>query len=436
MIIVGAGMAGLRAAELLAAAGRKVIILEARDRVGGRVHSLRQPGGRIIEAGAEFMHGLPPSLERLRKQAKVRRLELEQRHVWRKGKSAQAANRLFAQAQSLLEKLPPQGQDQSYAELAAQGWWRQQASADVQLMAREFVEGFNAVGADEISVQSLARQTQASAEIHGDRMFHLEGGYGQLVDTLLASTLRSGATLRCSARVHTIHWQRGRVQVHARAALDQPMPTLRARAVLLTLPLGVLQLAPKAEGGVRFSPPLPAQKRQAIANLRVGPVIRTVLSFNPGGEGLWSRPGVAGANYLHVPRAAFPTLWRSTIPGEGPVVTAWAGGPAADGLKKLSERERLRAALSSLAKALGVAANQLAQQLAAWWIFDWQKDPYARGAYSFAPPGGAKLPQALSKAVDSTLFFAGEATHTGGHTGTVHGALETAERAVEELMAL
>ena len=75
VVVVGAGVAGLRAAERLASAGLRVVVLEGRPRAGGRVHSLREPGWPVIEAGAEFVHGIPPALERLRRQSGARRLE-------------------------------------------------------------------------------------------------------------------------------------------------------------------------------------------------------------------------------------------------------------------------------------------------------------------------------------------------------------------------
>src|SRR5205814_5725005 len=103
--------------------------------------------------------------------------------------------------------------------------------------------------------------------------------------------------------------------------------------------------------------------------------------------------------------------------GEPPVVTAWAGGPAAARLRPLSEGGRLRAALASLARGLGVDRSALLDELAGWRVFDWQGDPFARGAYSFSPPGGLTVPAALAAPVQETLYFAGEATHTQGASG-------------------
>jgi monoamine oxidase len=118
---------------------------------------------------------------------------------------------------------------------------------------------------------------------------------------------------------------------------------------------------------------------------------------------------------------------------EPPVVTAWAGGPAAERLET-SPEARLRSAIASLARGLAVKPARLLDDLAGWRAFDWQTDPFARGAYSFSPPGGLALPQELAAPVDDTLHFAGEATHTGGQIGTVHGALESGARAARAIL--
>jgi monoamine oxidase len=184
---------------------------------------------------------------------------------------------------------------------------------------------------------------------------------------------------------------------------------------------------------VRFTPLLPAEKRTAIDATLVGPVVRVVLRFNRPDGGSWSVGAVRGFNFLHVPGAAFPTYWRSVGPGEPPVVTAWAGGPAAVKLAGRSDEQRLAAALAGLVRGLHTNLRDLVADLGGWKVFDWQSDAFARGAYSYAPAGGLHLPETLAAPVDDVLFFAGEATHPGGHTGTVHGALESAELAVKAI---
>jgi monoamine oxidase len=433
VVVIGAGVAGLHASALLAGRGLRVILLEARQRVGGRLFTVHEPGWPPFEAGAEFVHGKPPLLDRLLRQARLSPIELHARHVLRTRQGLQRADRLFARSGELLEHLPHAGRDRSFDRLRTEPWWRRLAGPDVQRMTRAFVEGFNAAPAGDISVVALAEQAEASAEVEGDRLFHVRGGYGGLVESLLARAARAGVTVRTGAGVRRIVWRTGQVEVHARGALDRRLPVVTARAALITLPLGVLQARPPAPGAVRFAPELPAAKRQAIRRTRVGAVVRVILRFASPDGGHWSAPGVPDFNFLHLDAAPFPTLWRTTDAGRPPVVTAWAGGPPALALHDQPDEARVRAAVTSLARGLGVPPAALLDDLAGWRIFDWQSDPFARGAYSFAPPGGPHLPGQLRASVEETLYFAGEATHEGGHGGTVHGALETAAQAAREL---
>jgi monoamine oxidase len=432
--VLGGGVAGLHAAGLLAERGTRVVLLEARDRLGGRVHTLNDPGFAAIEAGAEFVHGRPRLLERLLARAGLARVEMPARHLL-VARGRHLATGAYARAGALLEALPTAGPDLSYAALERTPPWQRRAPALVRRLARDFVEGFNAAPATGVSVHALALQTRASTAIESDRMFHVRGGYGQLVADLAVRAQRAGAWLRTSACVTHVAWRPGHVEVRARGALAEPLPTLTAARALITLPLGVLKAPARARGAVAFSPALPAEKRAAITATPMGPVVRLVLRFasSEALAGLRATTRGPAATFLHVPGAAFPTYWRATSPDESPVLTAWAGGPPAVALAGQSDEQRLRLALQGLARGLGCRPRQVLDQLAAFHVFDWQEDPFARGAYSYSPPGGLGLPARLAAPVAGTLFFAGEATHAGGQTGTVHGALESAVQAAAAL---
>ena len=428
-------MAGLRAAIALAGAGRQVCLLEGRDRLGGRIDTRHQPGWPPVEAGAEFVHGRPPVIERLRRRLGVHLREHEPEHLLFDGGRLRQDRRLWQQVMALLDHLPQQPPDRSYARLERERWWQRLATPPVRTLARSFVEGFNAADAAAIGVVGLAQQMAASAKIDGDRTFRIVGGYGRLVEALLAEAVGKGVEVRTGAEVTDVRWRPGRVQVQARAALGERLPLLSARAAVIALPLGVLQARPPARAAVRFHPRLPEDKREAITRLGMGPVLRLAMRFGPGVPGV----GRDDFGFLHVVSAPFPTFWR--LPPEesplGPTVIGWAAGPAVRRLSRAGAggEARLRSALASLSRGLQVPANLLRAGLQGWSLFDWQRDPFARGAYSFAPPDGAQLPNQLAAPVANTLFFAGEATHTGGATGTVHGAMETGDRAAKLCMS-
>jgi monoamine oxidase len=124
-------------------------------------------------------------------------------------------------------------------------------------------------------------------------------------------------------------------------------------------------------------------------------------------------------------------VWWTSYPMRSGLVIGWAGGPAAHVLEaepgRLPER-----ATSSLADTFGITRRRLERHLVSLFHHDWSRDPFARGAYSYALVGGSDAATTLARPVRGTLFFAGEATDADGRTGTVHGAIATGYRAATQ----
>src|SRR5688500_13714381 len=115
-------------------------------------------------------------------------------------------------------------------------------------------------------------------------------------------------------------------------------------------------------------------------------------------------------------------------------MVGWAGGPAGLRLAGRDPAEIQNRALAALAKNLGVSRRRISAQVEACWAHDWQNDPFSRGAYSYQLVGGAEATDTLARSLKGTLFFAGEATGTGGSTGTVDGAIGTGRRAARQVI--
>ena len=115
------------------------------------------------------------------------------------------------------------------------------------------------------------------------------------------------------------------------------------------------------------------------------------------------------------------------------MLTAWAGGPKADALAGLAEGDLVARAVDALARMLGRPRRTVASQLRSWKTHDWRSDPWSRGAYASVAAGGTAAQRALSRPVDGTLFFAGEATEPK-ETGTVSGALASGARAARQVL--
>jgi len=445
VIVVGAGVAGLEAARRLRRAGLAVVVVEARARVGGRIDTHR-PGGwpDPVEGGAEFVHGRPPALLRNLAAARARITPMAQRHdSFRRG-AIVSGGAAWEAAQAWLawmEQLPDE--DVAFTSLLHRPLaGRPRLSREARAMLLGFVEGFNAADATRISTRGLKQQMAASDAEQGDRLYRVRDGYDLLPLHLarpLAGPLAVGDGLRLATVVTRIRWRRGAVEVSARAPHGGPLPTLRARAALVTVPLGVLQARPPAPGAVAFDPPLPAAKRTAIDRLAMGNVIKVVVRFRtPFGTGPFAAVP-RDASFLHAPGAPIPTWWRFGRDDDHPCLVGWVAGPAAE---RFAARRsgadvhdaRLRAGLASLARALHVPARALLTAVEDARGFDWAAEPYTRGAYSWIPVGATTSPAALAAPLSGCLFFAGEATDLIGDPGTVQGALATGARAAGEIV--
>jgi monoamine oxidase len=418
VIVLGAGVAGLASARTLAEAGKNVLLLEARDRVGGRVWSVPVEGSELpVEMGAEFVHGLPPELLRLIEEAKLRAYELDGRQICFEDGALTECSR--GDAFAVLEELPEDEPDASFAEwIAAKNINEETAQA-----ATAFVENFNAADARRIGTAALAKQQKVEDAIEGDRSFRVEDGYSALAAYLLKKFEEAGGSLCLSTLVEVVTWQKGNVRVDARSASDAQRMSFGARQCVVTLPLGVLQA-----GSVRFDPE-PEHVMQAAALLAMGSARRITYIFR---ERFWQG---------HVPEMSFlfaeeglPRVWWTPSPHTVPQLTGWVGGPKALDAASGGDEDFARTGLRSLAKMFRMTENELRAFLIGWHTHDWQRDPLTLGAYSYAPKGALHASDAMAEPVDGTLFFAGEHTDTTGHWGTVHGALRSGLRAAEQVL--
>jgi monoamine oxidase len=285
------------------------------------------------------------------------------------------------------------------------------------------VEGYHAAPVERMSAQALAAGDEEIGEA-SHRQHRLAGGYDRLLGWLRAGLDPARVSLRLRARVTDVRWRRGSVRVAARLGTGAAVESFSARAAVVAIPLGVLKAPAEERGGIRFTPDV-ARHRAALAGLDTGAVVKVVLRLH---ERVWPDE----ADFLHDARAPFPTWW-SCAPLQAPVVTAWAGGPAAAALAGRSEREIVEVAVATLASLLGERTARLARKVEAWAWHDWQADPLSRGAYAYVRVGGTAAQRALARPAEDTLFFAGEAT-AAEQTGTVSGAIASGRRAAREVL--
>jgi len=416
VLIIGAGAAGLAAWRELHSTGLNAAVLEARNRIGGRIltdHSTPSP----VELGAEFVHGKPKAIWSILKRAPLKVVESSDTRLVSDKEGIRSYPGLWRIIEKVNKQINP-AQEISYNRFLATA----DASPFEKLVAKSYVEGFNAARAELISVSAVAIADRAAAEVEGTRQFRLAAGYGSLIDWLAAGLPSESLYLQTAVR--EIRWQRRHVEVVADCA-NREVTFLAARLVV-TVPLGILQLLPGTRGAIQFVPPLP-QKEAALKNLQVGHVIKLMIRFK---ERFWKIHGQFA--FVISFDGDIPTWWTQE-PLTSNVLTGWAGGSAAEKLLNLSRDELLDCAIGSLGRIFGKAERWLRERVDGIYYHDWSKDPFSRGAYSYPKIGGLKAAQTLAEPVNDTIFFAGEATDFQGANGTVHAALESGISAARKI---
>jgi monoamine oxidase len=427
VVVLGAGAAGLAAARVLSNAGASAIVLEARDRIGGRLLTREDVGLPIpVELGGEFIHGTAAVTFDLLRAAGAVAIDTGGDSFAYEDGELRAREDPFEIVAAIMARARSLTTDVSIADFL-----RSLPDAD-PLTARErrytamMVEGFDAADPRRASTRALAEEWSPGDEGQTSAQFRPLGGYARLLRALLGALDPTRVQVRLSAPVLTVRCGDGGIVVDA-TERGEPLH-VRAKTALVTLPLGVLQA-----GTIQFAPELPPSKREALAQLIMGPVVKLVLRFR---DAFWERVNDEryrdGAFFMRA-EAAFPTFW-TMLPLRAPLLVGWAGGPKADALAGLPQAALVARALDDLRTLFGTDPDPR-DELEAAYTHDWQADPYACGSYSYVATGGGHARAALAAPIDDLLFFAGEATAPASEAGTVAGALQTGERAAHEVLA-
>jgi monoamine oxidase len=429
VIVIGAGAAGLAAAAELARAGKRALLIEARARVGGRVWTHEEPGIPVpVELGAEFIHGRAKATFELIERAGSAAVDAGGDH-WslRDGRLVRSQD-LFREVRVAMERSRALAKQDMPFDRFLERYLAAELTDTARVYARMLAQGFDAADTRRASARAIVEEWTGGGSVEQPQ-FRPLGGYGPLLSALVSRLRGSAVELQLNTVVEGVSWRRGAVEVRG-PFLGKPF-VAQAKRAIVTLPLGVLQHGPGAAGGVRFMPALTA-KGEALRGLAPGPVLKAVLRFRAPFWETAKRGRYRDVAFFHPREAAFPTFWTA-LPVRAPLMVAWAAGPKAVRLANATKPRIIEHALASLAALFG-DVEKIRAGLEAAWLHDWQRDPYARGAYSYVVAGGGKARAQLARPLARTLFFAGEAADTEGEAGTVAGALQSGVRAAREVM--
>jgi monoamine oxidase len=404
-----------------------VLVLEARNRAGGRVWTRRDDTTSYpIEMGPEWV-AARGAWRKLLETVSAGLIDADGDYLERSGAALVKRGTLQQDIDALVAELIkqlPDGDDmpltQALERYAGEARWR-----DAQRTLLEYVQGFHAADPSRVSMRWLAEVEES--EPANASQARATAGLDWGIDALrLAADER--AEIQFRSVVQHVEWQRGRVMVHASVANESR--TFTAPQCVVTLPLAVLRAHEGALGAVRFTPPL-GSKQRAMRLMDIGTARKIVMVFR---DAFWKRDdALAGASFLQDPSQTIPTWW-TTHPFEAPVLTGWVAGPQADALGDVAAPALLEAAVTSLASVAAVKPETIKAQLMGFHSHDWTRDPYAGGAYPYVLVEGTGAFAQLAAPVQDTLFFAGEATAGKGHNATMEGALQSGYRAAAELL--
>jgi monoamine oxidase len=421
-IVVGGGIAGLVAAWRLRQAGVEVEVLEARDRVGGRLWTTFAYGPFPVELGAEFIHGDRVITWRFLERYGLRAIDdpsQDRRFVGTDGRvlpseelSRPLGEGIFLPLVRASEEWFAAGKPDTDLATALR-WWAEKEGIAVTPQLWELWQALASIGwsadLEEIGVYG---DVESTYEGDGWRNWRIVEGQQALAERLAAEL---GSRVRLGCVVERIDWSGDGVRVVTRDGV------VTADWAIVALPLGVLQ-----SGEVEFVPGLPAELEEAIVRLSPGYAIKIVVEFT---EDPWT-PEI-GCLFVTTPHG----IWER--PGLGfaapePVFSLLVGGSDARRLGAMRDEEAVREVVQALGVLVG---KELTGAVRRAQVIDWGRDPWCRGGYSVVPPGAAGLRARFNEVVGGRLVFAGEYTSVE-RPATVHGAIESGLRAAEQILGL
>jgi len=413
VLVVGAGVAGLAAAADLKARGFDVLVIEARERIGGRVWTA-DLGGQPVDLGAQWIEGIDnnPIFKFCRQHAlKTARTNYESDTVYDSDGSKyndRNADRLYKQARMLIrktreinrERLRKKEADITLAEalrqVGTEGFETPRARRYLRWALGWEIESDDADDLKHLSLGNYWEEEEKGKDFKGDR-HSFPGGYGQI-----PRILARGLEVRLGHKVQAIAADKTGV------SLDTNKGKLQGDYALVTLPLGVLKA-----GSVKLTPPLPERKVDAIRRLGMGTANKVVLRFP---RVFWPKTEFLG--YTSETPGQFVEWTNLAQHTSAPILSIWSHGDYARRLEKGTDAEIVAKAMQVVRKIFGGDARGPVAHL----LTRWASDAEAGGSYSNLPVGSSREDfDALAEPVGDRLFFAGEATSREYHA-SVHGA--------------
>lgn len=408
IIIIGAGMSGLTAASEIYKVNRNIMVLEARNRIGGRLSSERLPDGLLFERGGGMIHGTNNMMYDLVNELgfEIRELNKEEGHL----KVVEGGQLLLFMLLLRMGVHPKPRIDESVTEYVNRiSLIPNSLNSFMDSLSRDF-ETFDRVSA--LHMVQLMRQQLLEGEMYGDRDFVLVEGYIQLLNHLAQDL-----PIKFEHEVRAIRWH------EQKTIVETDQGAFQANKVVLTLPIPILKK-------MTFDPELPEGKKHALSAHVTGDIIKLLIPIQ-------KTAFKAETDEGQIPDAKFvPMWWRRGLSDDKPedrqMLIGWITGPYARRYLNQPPEEALEKTLKELEAVVDTAFINRDDII----VQNWTQDPYSAGTYCYIKPGfGLQVIDNLAASLENKLYFAGTATAERSVRGTAHAAYESGLRVAKEVLA-
>lgn len=429
VIIIGAGAAGLMAGKILAENNMEVTLLEARDRIGGRVLNVEKlAGNQPAEGGAEFIHGdLPVTLKLLQEAGQKKQTVGGEFLTYKKGKW-NAAEDFEAYGKALGAALKSLQHDISVKQFLTT-YFGEESKKEMRESVVDYVEGYHAADANNASAQAFLKDyLQEDAD-----QYRPVEGYTAMLVYMQKRIVENGGNIMLSNCVSQIDWEPGSVVIHTTTG-----EIFKGDKVVITLPLGIWQSNKIAEGAIEYNPQI-EEYRNAALQMGNGSAIKILMWFT---GMFWEDAAImetAGQNFSEagfiISDQPIPTWWTQ-LPGHKPLLTGWIAGTKALALSGLNDESILQLATNSLATIFKLTQAFVSEHLLDAKVYNWCATPFALGAYSYKKVGDAAPLALMMEPIQETIYIAGEAFNDGESIGTVEAALESGQNVAHKILTM
>jgi monoamine oxidase len=420
VIIVGGGAAGLMAAKILSARGKRILLLEARKNLGGRIYRVNG-FWKPAEGGAEFIQGNLKATFNLLKEANLKK-EKTRGQFCRVYKGKWKVNDdIFEDWDSLLKQMKVCKEDMTVRDFLQYFFYAKKYDV-LRKQFTKYIEGYDAADTKKASVFAIRKEM----EEEGEEQYRLKPDYFAIIEFLREVCLKYNAKIKTDEPV---------LQIIRGKDIEVITPSAKyiCRKIIIAVPLGVLQCGTTSKGFINF-PACVTDHINAAKTIGNGGVIKFLIEFD---EAFWLDKKFLDERNIPPPSfilsdAIIPTWWTQ-YPSSNPLLTGWLAGPESYKLKDYSERKLKKIAMESLSSIFLMPVKQLENKLKALEIVNWINEPYILGGYSYPTLLTERARRLLTNPIESSFYFAGEYIAKNSFA-TVDAALQSGKEVAEKIL--